>query len=368
MESPRTTKGNLKTRGTTTKHIRMRFFCIFFVYLMLLGKTGLAQNNADCKTAIDVCKKKLYKIDRTGGQGNDDDGADLVPCFMNGDNFGQAEENSTWFKFEIAESGILAFTITPARSSNDIDFVVYKLPPSGDCRNKTIVRCMAAGDSYLLASTSACMGKTGLRDNEYDSSEDAGCGDVNDNAWLAPLRVVKGEKYALLVSNVSEAGPGFTIEFYGSCKLPCDDKKTKEKPQKPQKDDTPTPVTPPPVTPSKFPDTIGGRMVEIGEEVKVKNKTIRVKIWDSQVEDGDVVSVYLGDKKVLDRIYLKLKPREFELKLPAGKEHLLTLYADDFGKSEPNTAKLSINDGVQEQTIDLVAGRKKQGSVRIVME
>ncbi|MEZ4893314.1 MAG: hypothetical protein R2778_09895 [Saprospiraceae bacterium] len=62
---------------------------------------------------------------------------------------------------------------------------------------------------------------------EKDSSEDAGCNDVNDNAWLAPLQVVKGETYMLLISNVSSAGPGFNISFGGTAMLPCDKEKNK---------------------------------------------------------------------------------------------------------------------------------------------
>ena len=54
--------------------------------------------------------------------------------------------------------------------------------------------------------------------------------------------------------------------------------------------------------------------------------------------------------------------------LPPGKEHYLTVFADDFGKAEPNTAMILINDGVREQTIDLVAGRSKQESVKIISE
>ncbi|MEZ4893315.1 MAG: hypothetical protein R2778_09900 [Saprospiraceae bacterium] len=50
------------------------------------------------------------------------------------------------------------------------------------------------------------------------------------------------------------------------------------------------------------------------------------------------------------------------------KEFYLTVFADDFGKAEPNTAKVSIFDGVNEQIIDLVAGHKKQESVKITLE
>ncbi|MBL7828617.1 MAG: hypothetical protein JNJ57_18430 [Saprospiraceae bacterium] len=63
-----------------------------------------------------------------------------------------------------------------------------------------------------------------------------------------------------------------------------------------------------------------------------------------------------------------MKPKEYEIELPIGKEHYITVFADDFGKAEPNTAMVSINDGVREQVIDLVAGRKKQESVKITLE
>jgi hypothetical protein len=108
--------------------------------------------------------------------------------------------------------------------------------------------------------------------------------------------------------------------------------------------------------------------VEVGEELKVKNRKIKLKLWDSQVEDGDIISVFVNDVKVVDHLRLRLKPQEFDIELPPGKEHYITVFADDFGKAEPNSAMISINDGVKVQVIDLVAGRKKQESVRIILE
>ncbi len=340
----------------------------------------LAQGYADCGTAMSICKKQNYTIDRVGGEGSDRAEADFTACFMNGENYGQAEENSTWIKFEITKPGSLAFTIRPRNPEDDIDFVVFKLPPTGDCRYKQIIRCMAAGDSYYNVGASPCMGSTGLRDGEKDTSEDAGCGDEGDNTWLAPLRVVAGEKYVILISNVSEAGPGFDIMFTGTCKLPCDEEPSKiaDTPKPPKKSAKPPvkPVEKPAVTPEPpvvqtpaAPLLIEGREVEISETVKVKTREIRVKIWDSQLEDGDIVSIFIDDKRVVNQISLTKKPREYKITLPPGKkEYLLTVYADNFGKSEPNTARVLISDGVQEQTIDLVAGRKKQESIKIVAE
>lgn len=315
---------------------------------------------------MEICKKQTYTIERVGGEGADDQEADFVACFMNGDNFGQAEENSTWIKFEIKESGSLTFAITPLQKMDDIDFVVFRLPANGNCAEKQIVRCMAAGDSEDAVG-SPCMGATGLREGETDSSEDAGCADPGDNTWLAPLQVKAKEKYVLLVSNVSTAGPGFTISFGGSAKLPCEEEPKKEQAAGAQRPPASVNVNvlPPPVA---APATIGGRKVEVRESLKIKTRTIKIRIWDSQVEDGDVVSVYLNDKKVVDRVALYSKPQEFTIQLPPGKEHYITVYADDFGKAEPNTAKVQIIDGDREQTIDLVAGRSKQESIKIIVD
>lgn len=347
-----------------------RLYLLSFIVLspLLLN----AQYHVDCAKAMDICKKQVYHVNKTGGEGEDDD-TDLTACFMNGENHGQAEENSTWIRFEVAKSGTLTFAITPHRLSDDIDFVVYLLP-DGNCQNKRIVRCMAAGDSEAGALSSPCMGETGLREGEKDTSEDAGCSDPGDNAWLAPLKVSAGEKYAILVSNVSSAGPGFSIRFSGSAKLPCDEepKPIAEAP-KPKEKPKPKPTPPPPPAPAPAaskPETIGGRAVEVDETVKVTTRKIKLKIWDSQVEDGDIVSIFLDDKKIIDHIYLRTKPQEYEITLPPGKkEYYLTVFADDFGKSEvANTATVVIFDGVREQTIDLVAGKSKQESVKIVME
>jgi hypothetical protein len=337
------------------------------VFFFFVVKTGLfSQAHADCVTAIDVCDKKKLSINAAGGEGTNRSEADFIACFMSSENKGQAEENSTWLKFEIAESGSLSFTITPHKTDDDIDFVVYR-SLDGSCKNMKIVRCNAAGDPSDWASHSKCLGQTGLRSGETDSSEDAGCNDTDDDAWLAPLNVLKGEKYILLISNVTSRGPGFDIDLGGTALLPCE--KNKPVAAVKPKPGTPKPATKVAVVASKpAPASIGGRKVEVGEEVKVKSRKIKIKLWDSQVQDGDIISVYLDDKKVIDHIYLLLKPQEFEIELPDGKEHYLTVFADDFGKAEPNTAMVRISDGVREQTIDLVAGRSKQESVKIISE
>ncbi len=347
--------------------MRLYTLCSFFLFYLIAAKIQ-AQSNADCSSAMDICKKKSYSIAKTGGEGSDRKEADFVSCFMAGENAGQAEENSTWIKFEIKESGSLAFVITPHREADDIDFVVFKLPADGDCSKKQIVRCMAAGAVEDDYANSKCMGKTGLRDGELDSSEDAGCNDPDDNTWLAPLKVKAKEKYVLLVSNVSSRGPGFDINFTGSAKLPCDDDKPvvtpkppvkppvkKKQPEKPK--EVIAKIAPPPTI-------IGGRDVKVTQTMVLKSYDFVVSVWDSQVEDGDIISLYLNDKKIISNIRLTKKPQEFLIKLD-GSEGYLTVYAEDFGKAEPNTATLLVKDGTTEQSFVLKAAKGFQESIKL---
>ncbi len=75
---------------------------------------------------------------------------------------------------------------------------------------------MAAGTSVYDAKN-PCMGITGLREKSKDKKADAGCSDIGDDAWLAAVNATAGEKYLLLVSNVTAPYQGFSIRFAGDC-------------------------------------------------------------------------------------------------------------------------------------------------------
>jgi hypothetical protein len=345
--------------------------CLFAAWPNLQAQYG------DCATAKEICTKDRLRF-TPRGPGSNRREADLLTCFMSGSSKGQAEINSVWIKFEIKESGTFLFTATPDVASDDIDFVVFRLQGNGDCASKLPVRCMASGETSGMPSE-RCLGPTGLRTNERESSEDSGCNDPDDNAWLAPLRVSKGEHYAIMLSNMT-APRSFSISFSGTAQLKCEEPerpiaKKEEPPKKkeepPKKKPEPAPTKPPVAeVPKKNdpPKVINGRDVEVGEVVKVKNRTIKVKVWDSQVEDGDIISIFIGEEKVLDHFRLTKSPKEFVFNLPAtGTEHYLTVYSDDFGAKAPNTATLIIDDGNNNpQQINLSSDRKKQESVKII--
>lgn len=324
-----------------------------------------SQEFADCARAKDICKKAVYHIESAKGEGRNNQEAMDVPCFENGDMRGSAEMNSVWFRFKIKKSGSLTFAMTPHRFDDDLDFVLYRLI-GGDCDDKIITRCMAAGDRDFI--DSPCMGETGLRGKETDISEDAGCSDMNDNTWLAPAQVREGEEYVLLVSNVTSAGVGFSIRFGGSCMLPCDEVKKPKETKKPDiiKETPPPPpilvekpsvVAPPPV--------IEKRPVFVGKTIEVSSARLSIGLSDSEVVDGDVVSIWLNDKKVVGRVELKHEPQVFFVNLQPG-DNYLTIHAEEFGMAAVNTTQLIVDDGIKKQVLKLVAMPGKEESLKVV--
>ncbi len=194
---------------------------LFTLVLVFLCHVCSAQTQpcGDCVTAFPLCDKTFLHFSVAEGIGYFAD-APFVPCFLQGETVGQAEENATWVYFRIQAAGQLSFTITPDVSEDDLDFVLFQLPADGNCDQKKVLRCMAAGDSET-ALHSPCRGQTGLRPREEDTSEDPGCSHRDDNNWLKPLDAEAGGMYVLLVSNIT-APHGFTIQFKGSAVLePC---------------------------------------------------------------------------------------------------------------------------------------------------
>ncbi len=173
---------------------------------------------SDCPDAVVLCDKSGFfveNLDSVGDLPNELEGASCAGPGQGG------EEASVWYTWTCDQTGTLTFTITPNNPNDDeedIDFVVYRLPGGlDDCTNRESVRCMFSGRSAgnTPAQNAPCFGPTGLAEGETDTEEFAGC-DNGSNNFLAPLNMVSGESYALVINNFSQSGFGFEIEFGGT--------------------------------------------------------------------------------------------------------------------------------------------------------
>jgi gliding motility-associated-like protein len=174
---------------------------------------------SDCKDAVVLCDKSPFAVENLNSFG-DLEFEMTGSCIQvtSGPNNQQREQASVWYVWTCKDSGTLEFSLTPNNPNNDeedLDFIVYEMPGGlEDCDNRESVRCMLSGETGGLDS-SPCYGATGLRAGSNDTEEFAGCQDTDDN-FLAPLDMVAGQSYGLIINNFSMSGFGFTIEFGGT--------------------------------------------------------------------------------------------------------------------------------------------------------
>ena len=168
---------------------------------------------SDCRDAVVLCDKSPFFIENLQGVG--DLTNEVAGTCIN------EEFASAWYTWTAENTGTLTFTITPNNVNDpaeDIDFAVFRLPSGlSNCDDKELIRCMASGETegFPFELNEPCFGATGLRDGESDTEESPGC-NVGDNNFLAPLNMIEGESYALVVNNFSLSGFGFNIEFGGT--------------------------------------------------------------------------------------------------------------------------------------------------------
>ena len=181
--------------------------------LCLTEFSPIRSPESDCNSAVVLCDKSSFFIENLQGVGD-------LPNEVENTCIAQ-EFASAWYTWTARNSGSLTFTITPNNVNDpeeDLDFALYRLPDGlSDCANKELIRCMASGETAgnTNSQNEPCFGATGLRTGETDTEEFAGC-NPGDNNFLAPLQMVEGESYALVVNNFSASGFGFNIEFGGT--------------------------------------------------------------------------------------------------------------------------------------------------------
>ena len=173
---------------------------VFLLTLLLYGMNLSAQSSiGTCQNPFSLCGDIVGGGVLIGfGENNTTGELDDLTCYTN------CASNPNmmfpvWFKGTCSKSGTLEFRLLNFLGYN-IDFAVYRLPNgTGSCTGKQLLRCMAASD---VSPTSPCMGPTGLLAGETDISGPCGC-TGNPNNWLAPIDMVAGESYALVVLNSS---------------------------------------------------------------------------------------------------------------------------------------------------------------------
>lgn len=99
--------------------------------------------------------------------------------------------------------------------------------------------------------------------------------------------------------------------------------------------------------------------------LQVKNRKLTINVWDHNTIDGDIISLKLGEEWILAEYELTAKKKEIHLIL-TGFGQDLVLYAHNIGMVPPNTASISVFDGLTTQRVSLESNMEKSEAIKIV--
>lgn len=176
---------------------------------------SVPEPSGDCVTGVVLCDKSPFSVEEVSGVGQDPNEITNLFC---GNGQPVSEFATSWYKWTCDQPGSLIFTLTPINPADDLDFYLYELPTGIDnCGDKILLRSMSSGEQggAPFSVWEPCTGPTGLSLSENDVNENCGC-DQGDNNFIAGINMVAGKSYALVISNFTNSGSGFAIEFGGT--------------------------------------------------------------------------------------------------------------------------------------------------------
>lgn len=155
----------------------------------------------DCDHAIPVCQSSYFQPISYSNVGNQQE---LVfpgntSCLIGG------EENSVWYIFTVTGAGDLEMEIVPNSPGDDYDWAIYNLTNS-DCSG-----IVSGAAPEVRCNYSAIPGSTGMAFPYALFSVPAG-----GPNQCAPLPVLVGETYVLIINNHAQTLTGYTLNFSGT--------------------------------------------------------------------------------------------------------------------------------------------------------
>jgi hypothetical protein len=110
------------------------------------------------------------------------------------------------------------------------------------------------------------------------------------------------------------------------------------------------------------------RSLKPGKSVKIKKKTLKAFVFDSREEDGDSITIVFNDQIILKNYGLKKQPKKIILRVDASlPENKLVLYAENLGKTPPNTATIKIKSGYGKKSITLQSDFTSNDNISFVL-
>ena len=112
------------------------------------------------------------------------------------------------------------------------------------------------------------------------------------------------------------------------------------------------------------------RVKPIRQEHRLKLKThqLTFQIWDAQIIDGDIVSIFIDDACVVKEYSITAVRKQVEFDASKYKRVYLYLHAHNVGTIPPNTVTMTVSDGVQTFDLQLRSDLTGSAAMELVFE
>lgn len=102
------------------------------------------------------------------------------------------------------------------------------------------------------------------------------------------------------------------------------------------------------------------------QTIQVKNKTVRVDLYDNGEVDGDSISVFYNGNLLMSSKRLSEKPITLNITVEDGIINELVMYAQNLGTIAPNTALMVVTDGDKRYEVRITSDLQKSGVINFV--
>lgn len=119
------------------------------------------------------------------------------------------------------------------------------------------------------------------------------------------------------------------------------------------------------VQPEELPSKLEGRKMVVTHRLNVSRPNVTIKVWDHEEIDGDIVSLHLNSYWLIQNYSLVRTPKVLPAVLHMGSNQLVS-HAINLGKYKPNTAAISVFDGITEQKVILESDMNTSSVIEIV--
>ena len=112
--------------------------------------------------------------------------------------------------------------------------------------------------------------------------------------------------------------------------------------------------------------TLNGRKVKKQRTVYVTNTELTIELYDRDQQDGDIVSLYLGDSCLISNYTITKRKKSIKIHIDPENPAPVILHAVNEGSVPPNTATVIIRDGKSEAVVILRSDFKSSDSVELI--